>query len=768
MRSPLPPLLLPVLGLAVFSAAPLRGQSTVYWDGDGSGTQAGGTGTWNTTLARWSSTSGGSTFAPWSAGNIATFDGTAGTVTLDSAVTTGGLTFGTTGYTLGGSSTLTLNGNGVVNTNNFTATISAPIAGTTLLRKSGGGTLVLAGTNTTAGLQIDNGIVSYASPANLGTGSITMNGGASTSQLRYTGAGSITLANSIAVANVQNILAVTQNGASITYSGTIAGTGGVTFSNSGTTSTTTLSGNNTYSGGTVFITYGKVIMGHANAFGTGALNLNTAYLDSGGVDRTLSNSLTLGLVDLTGRFTFTGNATIGSGGATIANTQGTTFSGVISGTGQLETTSVPGITLTGNNTWTGGLKISSSTVTFSTNANLGADANAITLNGILTRNGSAADLTFTHALNVIGGSFNDYAGGKITMTGALSGSGSLNLTASDFVLAAAGTYSGALTFGGGQLTFARDDVLGTGSLRVGGATLAASGGARTLSNAVTFLSSTQFAAGTLALNGSTTLGGASLQLTTQTGANVTLGGNIGQSASGYGFTKLGDGTLTLTGANTFSGNVALNAGTTRIGNSSGSAFGTGNVTVAADATLTGAGSFSGTLLLEGELSPGNSPGTLTAGATTFASGASYRWEINDAAGAAGTAWDLLSVNGGLTITATAGNPFTIFLTSLTAGNAAGVVANFDPAQSTFYTFVTTTGGITGFDASRFVLDTSAFANAFDGSWSIAQSGNDLNLVYTASAIPEPSTYAALVGALALGVALVRRRRQAEATPANTR
>ncbi|MBO7520849.1 MAG: PEP-CTERM sorting domain-containing protein, partial [Opitutales bacterium] len=46
----------------------------------------------------------------------------------------------------------------------------------------------------------------------------------------------------------------------------------------------------------------------------------------------------------------------------------------------------------------------------------------------------------------------------------------------------------------------------------------------------------------------------------------------------------------------------------------------------------------------------------------------------------------------------------------------------------------------------------------DDYWEILKSGNDLILSYTsATVIPEPSTYAAIFGALAIAFALMRRR-----------
>src|SRR2546430_12104314 len=53
----------------------------------------------------------------------------------------------------------------------------------------------------------------------------------------------------------------------------------------------------------------------------------------------------------------------------------------------------------------------------------------------------------------------------------------------------------------------------------------------------------------------------------------------------------------------------------------------------------------------GKFSPGNSRGVATRGSTSWGAGGSYLFEVNDAAGVAGTNWDLWNINGGLSITA---------------------------------------------------------------------------------------------------------------------
>ncbi|MBL9090827.1 MAG: autotransporter-associated beta strand repeat-containing protein, partial [Planctomycetaceae bacterium] len=122
----------------------------------------------------------------WSnaANDIARFGGTGGTITLGGAITAGGLTFNTTGYSIVPTTTeiLTLAGlNPTITVTNLgdTASIAAQIAGTNGLIKAGAGTLVLSGANSFTGVaQLDAGILRAQSIASaLGAGTLTLAGG---------------------------------------------------------------------------------------------------------------------------------------------------------------------------------------------------------------------------------------------------------------------------------------------------------------------------------------------------------------------------------------------------------------------------------------------------------------------------------------------------------------------------------------------------------------------------------------------------------------
>ena len=93
-----------------------------------------------------------------------------------------------------------------------------------------------------------------------------------------------------------------------------------------------------------------------------------------------------------------------------------------------------------------------------------------------------------------------------------------------------------------------------------------------------------------------------------------LGGTIEEYESATGsLVKTGTGTQTLSGANTYSGNTTVAEGTLLLTNTTGSATGFAPVIVQSGATLAGTGSAAGPVAIEdgGFLTPGTSPGIFT-------------------------------------------------------------------------------------------------------------------------------------------------------------
>lgn len=110
---------------------------------------------------------------------------------------------------------------------------------------------------------------------------------------------------------------------------------------------------------------------------------------------------------------------------------------------------------------------------------------------------------------------------------------------------------------------------------------------------------------------------------TGTGLNRITG-----TVSGSGALAVSGGTLELTGANTYTGKTWVHQGTLLANNLSGSATGTGNLEIAAGATLAGAGSISSSTVISGTLAPGNSIGTLNiANDVTWNAGNAWIFEL---------------------------------------------------------------------------------------------------------------------------------------------
>jgi hypothetical protein len=252
-----------------------------------------------------------------------------------------------------------------------------------------------------------------------------------------------------------------------------------------------------------------------------------------------------------------------------------------------------------------------------------------------------------------------------------------------------------------------------------------------------------------------------------TGSTFTLGNSGAQTftnvISGAGAVLASAGTTTLSAPNTYTGGTVITGGKIIVSNTLGSATGTGPVVVGSGGVLGGSGTITGPLVLNtgATVAPGNSPGTLTVGATTFSSGATFAFDINDANGSAGTSWDVLKITGPLTVSATTASPFIINLVSLDFGNQGGLLSNFDPMQAYAWQFVSTTGGIAGFSADAFRYNASQFQNGLNGGiFSVSQLGNNLVLNFTP--IPEPSTWALLISGLGVLACSVLRRRKKSA------
>lgn len=84
----------------------------------------------------------------------------------------------------------------------------------------------------------------------------------------------------------------------------------------------------------------------------------------------------------------------------------------------------------------------------------------------------------------------------------------------------------------------------------------------------------------------------------------------------------------------------------------------------------------------------------------------------------------------------------------------GSLQGFDPSQSNSWTILDdSAGSITGFSSDKFLIDTAAFGNSFEGDWSVSEG----SLVLNYAPVPEPASFGGILGFLALGWRLLRHR-----------
>lgn len=355
----------------------------------------------------------------------------------------------------------------------------------------------------------------------------------------------------------------------------------------------------------------------------------------------------------------------------------------------------------------------------------------------------------------------------ISGTGALTKGGIGTATiGNSFGATGANTYSGTTTINEGTLIVQGGNAI----LDTGAVSLANTTGAQVQLNASETI-------GSLA-GGGTSGGNVNLQANALTvgDSNSTLYAGVLSGTNG-GVVKTGIGTLSLSGSNSYSGATSISEGTLAI-TGSGSINSTTGVTIASGATLrynssvaysggsitnnggtiTGTGPIGVAVALDSladKLAPGNSPGIQTYSVGQTWNSFTYQWETNNLTGnTAGTNFDQLGINGSLTLTGAAANSYALDIFSLTGSNTSGAVPNF-AETSRQWTILTTTGGITGFNAAYWNILTSGFTSSptWTGNFSVTADSNNIYLNY--AAVPEPR--AAMIGSIGL-CALLRRRR----------
>ncbi|MBO1011923.1 autotransporter-associated beta strand repeat-containing protein [Achromobacter sp. SD115] len=235
----------------------------------------------------------------------------------------------------------------------------------------------------------------------------------------------------------------------------------------------------------------------------------------------------------------------------VTATMGVTLGGI----GTLEKLGSGTLAVNGNNSYTGGTRLSAGRLVAGSNTALGSGDLTAMNNTVLD-----ANRTVTLANNVqllgamgIGGSADLTLNGSIAGIGSLIKNGPATLT-----LTGANLYQGGTTLNGGALAVGHDQALGAGGLTVGGNSTLTAIRATALANPI-------------ALNANLAVNGAN---------DLNLNGQI--SGTGQ-LVKSGTGTLSLGGNNSYTGGIALSGGTLLLNNNN--ALGAGALIASGTATL---------------------------------------------------------------------------------------------------------------------------------------------------------------------------------------
>ena len=524
----------------------------------------------------------------------------AGNITLAAAASIGAdagqLTLG--GTISGGTNTLTFTGAGNIQADGI-------ISGSSALVKNGAGTLKLTAANTYTGattinagaVNVQNGAafgatgagavtlvsgaaiqLNNASGINVGNKSLTLNGtgisgaGAIDSILgHHSWAGSITLATDTTIA---------VDADSLTISGVIGESGGARALTKTGAGTLVFVGSNSYTGATL-INAGILQLGSSERIGdtSAVLIAAGATLNFNDFDETVGSLAGAGTVDFGTLLT----ASLSSGGDSTS----TTFSGVLTGTGDLIKTGSGTLTLSGANTFTGTVFINGGVLSIDSDARLGNSANALNFGGGTLKLTSA--LTISRAITLSSGGTVDTAGVNSTISSAIGGVGSFTKSgAGTLSLTTANSYTGDTTVSTGTLSIGSSGAIVSANVGVSsGATLSiVSGGTIPTTTALTTDGTVNFnsATATIASLSGAGTGVLTLNSTTLTVSSGSYAGVVQNGASTGSLTKTSTGTSTLTGANTYTGATTVNLGTLALG--TGGSLGGTAVTVGSGTTPT--------------------------------------------------------------------------------------------------------------------------------------------------------------------------------------
>ena len=432
--------------------------------------------------------------------------------------------------------------------------------------KLGAGTAILNQVNTYTGTTtVSAGTLTLSGSGTLGATSAPLAMGGGTLDLGTTsqtvGAVTLTAGNTIQNGTLTGTSYVAGNGSgNAIVTAILAGAGAVSETGAGTL---TLSGPNTYSGGTT-LTAGTVSVGAASNLGTGGI-----LTFNGGTLQVTGTSLT-SLSGTGHTAAFTAAKTVSLDINNAANTF-TVDSVLNQTTGGFTKLGAGTAILNQANTYTGVNTLTAGTLSVGATANLGAAGAGLTFNGgtlqitgtgLTNFTGIGHTVTFTNNTSVgldINNAANTFTVDKVL---ALGTGGFTKLGAGTATLSLANTYTGTTKVSAGTLSISGPGTLGVAApLTLAGGTLDLGGTSQTVA-AVNITAAA--ASGNTIQNGSLT----GLVNTTYTASNASgnaiVAANLLVSGTA-GVTQSGAGTLTLSGNNTYTGATTLTNGTVSAG-----------------------------------------------------------------------------------------------------------------------------------------------------------------------------------------------------------
>ena len=622
------------------------------------------------------------------------------------------------------------------------------------LTKQGAGTLTLSGANTyNGGTTISAGTLKATNGSALGSGNVNIGG-----------AGALTFDTSGGQLDL--------NATTITGTGTMNVTGGNTlvFGNGGAVNVNLSAGAqiNLLSG---YLASSSGFNGH---WSSNQASLNVA---SGAVFGLKENHV---VVDaLTGGGTLSQDFVLLDGNPAslvvgIANGSGT-FSGVIQNGASVLKTGTGTQTLSGANTYTGATTVSAGTLSSTNLVNWKSSvtiASGATFNWNVTSNQKVADTAGNYTVSgaglftLSGGAKQDFGNNTPVVQFNMSAGGQIDVTGTNTIVEFGYTHNSM----GGNL----------GSLNVATGAEYRNSDASAVVDALTgggvvgnAYSANPF---TLTVGVSNTVNNAAYGVSSNTatfsGVIKDVSGYNGQGSGPTALIKTGTGTQILSGVNTYTGTTTVNGGKLLInGSISGSV-----TTVNNGGTLGGNGTVGAvTVASGGTLAPGNSTGILTAASFTQSSGAHLAMQIGGTVAGFNTngsdGYDRLIVNSTLSIAGdldgtllngyvptsatynTGTNQLnldgTTFYLVIGASSLSGTFANQQAPDSNLTGFNTIT-----FGGQEFAISYTANYNGGISS-TFSSGGHDIALM----AIPEPQTWAMLLGGFGMLVGFQRLRRK---------